>query len=76
MDVAVKQKDGFIFFKFQSPEEITREQAQYIQEKHGNSVDDSGFYAFVRKKRKQVFEASWCCRDDDNLLSNVIVNSL
>lgn len=75
MDVAFKRKNGFIYFTAKSPDDITREQAQYIQEKYGSQVNDNGFYAFVKKKTKKVFEAKWCCRDDNNKLTNIPIGN-
>lgn len=74
MDVALKRKNGFIYFTANSSEDITRDDALYIQEKYGIKVNDNGFYAFVKKKKNTAYTANWCCRDDDNKLSNVQVS--
>jgi hypothetical protein len=72
MDVALKRKNGFIYFTANSKEEISREQAQRIQEKYGIHVNDNGFYAFVKKKKDKSFIANWCCRDNNNKISNIM----
>ena len=54
MDVALKRKNGFIYFTANSPEDITRDDALYIQEKYGIKVNDNGFYAFVKKKKNKA----------------------
>ena len=74
MDVALKRKDGFIHFTATSSEDISREDALYIQEKYGIRVNDNGFYAFVKKKKNKAYTANWCCRDDSNKLTNVKVS--
>jgi RNA binding exosome subunit len=74
MDVALKRKNGFIYFTANSSEDITRDDALYIQEKYGIKVNDNGFYAFVKKKKNKAYTANWCCRDDDNKLSNIQVS--
>ncbi len=75
MDVALKRQNGFIYFTANSSEEISREDAKYVQEKYGIRVSDNGFYAFVKKKKNKAYTANWCCRDDDNKLTNVKVSS-
>ena len=72
MDISVKRKDGFIYFTAQSDQEITREEGIYIQEKFGTKSNDNGFYAFVKRKiDKHLFQADWCCRDENNKLSDI-----
>lgn len=74
MDVALKRKNGFIYFTANSNEDITRDDALYIQEKYGIKVNDNGFYAFVKKKKNKAYTANWCCRDEDNKLSSIQVS--
>ena len=81
MDIALKRKDGFIYFTAKSDKEITREEGIYIQEKYtsekyGTKSNDNGFYAFVKRKiDKHLFQADWCCRDENNKLSDVRATS-
>jgi hypothetical protein len=71
MDVAFTRKNGFIHFTANTKEELSREQAQTIQEKFGEPVVDNGFYAFVKRKNPESYTIKWCCRDNSHKLTNV-----
>lgn len=73
MEVALKRNNGLIHFTATSSEDISREDALYIQEKYGILVQANGFYAFVKKKKNKAYTANWCCRDEDNKLTSITV---